>query len=190
MKKIIILLFFVFVLSFQNLFSQQSQIDSSYKKEWFISLSGGVQMSGIKSEDFISHNIAPALRFSGGVWFTPEIALQFGYKGFYFNTIADSVKHHYNYFFGEVLINLNNLFRNANDRKSKWSLIIHPGAGLFYNIYYGQPNICAHIGFLNKVDISIHINVFADISFIMGWDIYQGDEDILPSCMVGINYIF
>ena len=29
-----------------------------------------------------------------------------------------------------------------------------------------------------------------DVSFIIGWDIYQGDEDILPSAVLGASYSF
>ena len=66
---------------------------------------------------------------------------------------------------------------------SSWRRII-------YNVYYHRPNICAHIGVINQYEISKKISVFADISFIMGWDIYQGNDDILPSCVFGLNYSF
>lgn len=29
-----------------------------------------------------------------------------------------------------------------------------------------------------------------DVSFIVGWDIYQGVEDILPSIVLGASYSF
>jgi len=164
--------------------------DSNLSYNWFVSLNGGVQMSGIKDEDFIPQNIAPAFSLATGLWFTSEIALNFGYKGFYFNTIADKDKHHYNYYFGEVLLNVNNLIKGLQNRKNTWSVLFHPGAGLFYNVYYHRPNICAHIGVINQYEISKKISVFADISFIMGWDIYQGNDDILPSCVFGLNYSF
>ena len=31
-------------------------------------------------------------------------------------------------------------------------------------------------------------NIFLDISAIMAWDIYQGNEDILPSANIGLIY--
>lgn len=157
------------------------------KKTWFISSSVGIQMSGIKDEDFISHNRAPALLFNVGVWFTPEVALSVGYKGPYFNTIADNDKHHYNYINGEILLNVTELFMR-DDKKRKWSLIIHPGAGFFTNLYYGRPNVCLNVGIINSVKLSENINIYCDLGAIAGWDIYQGDDDILPSITFGVNY--
>jgi hypothetical protein len=170
------------------MYSQDQQNDIN--KSWFISTSAGLQMSGIKSEDFISSNIAPALSISGGLWFTPEIAVQIGYQGPYFNTISDDDKHRYLYFFGEVCFNINEIINGKRNNNSKWSLIIHPGAGYFYNNYYDQPNIVSHIGVSNNLLVAKQFSVFFDVEAIMGWDIYQGDADILPRCLAGLVYIF
>lgn len=43
----------------------------------------------------------------------PEIALQIGYKGYYFNAISDNDKHYYNFLYGEVLFNIIELFDNS-----------------------------------------------------------------------------
>lgn len=169
---------------------EMSNNDSSHKKQWFVSAAYGVQMSGIKDEDFIRKNIAPSVLLNAGLWFTPEIALQIGYKGPYFNTIADDDKHPYCFIFGEVLLNVNELINGAKENKSKWSLIIHPGAGYFYNKYYDRPNVCGNIGILNDMKIMNHLDVFIDVSFIVAWDIYQGDEDILPTAVFGLTYSF
>jgi hypothetical protein len=174
-------------------FSQEQQLaapEAIPKKVWFISTSIGVQMSGIKDEDFISKNIAPALTIGGGLWFTPEIALYFGYKGPYFNTIADDDKHYYNYFLGEVCFNMNEIINGVKKNQSKWSLLIHPGAGYFYNRYYERPNIVGHIGITNSLSVSNAVNIFIDLGVIVGWDIYQENDDILPSCTFGITYSF
>ncbi len=146
-------------------------------------------MSGIKPEDFISKNIAPAVNLGAGLWFTPEIAIQLGYKGPYFNTIADDDHHFYNYYYGSVPLNLTKMW--GEDKDKKWNLIFHPGAGLFENKYYGgRPNICADFGIINAFNIGHRINVFIDLSFIMGWDIYQGNDDILPNGTFGLSYFF
>ena len=158
------------------------------KKNWVFTFGSGIQMSGIKSEDFIRSNIAPVFNINIGKWVTPEVALQIGYKGFYFHTIADDSKHHYNFFYGEVLLNVNELFNGSEINKNKWNVIFHPGAGYFYNNFYNRPNICANIGIANKIEVLNHLEVFLDISAIMGWDIYQGNEDILPSCVLGLIY--
>ncbi len=168
-----------------------SQTDSNIvypQKQWYISTALGIQMSGIKPEDFISHNMVPSFQFGVGVWFTPEIALQLSYKGFYFNTIADEVKHSYDFFFGEVLLNINELILGKEAKKNRWSVVFHPGAGLFNNKYYNQINICGNIGIMNSYKINESLELFLDISTIVGWDIYQGDDDIIPSFGIGINY--
>jgi hypothetical protein len=173
-------------------FSQDKDIaDSShYTKNWFISASCGIQISGIKSEDFISSNVSPSFLLNAGVWFNPEIALQIGYKGSYFYTISDNDNHHYDFVFGEVLLNINELIVGNKSRRSSWSIIIHSGAGYFNNKYYDRPNICGILGLINNVKVLNRIDVFIDISAIIGWDIYQGDEDILPYWGFGVCYMF
>ena len=71
----------------------------------------------------------------------------------------------------------------------KWNFIFHPGGGYFYNHYYKRPNICANIGFLINRVFNETYNIFLDISAIMAWDIYQGNEDALPSLSIGIKMI-
>ena len=183
---ILLLLLSITALSQEDTFSNAS----NHKKQWFVSAAYGMQMSGIKDEDFISKNVAPAVSAGVGVWFTPEIALQLSYKGPHFNTIADDDKHPYYFIFGEVLLNMNEIYNGVRKNKSRWSLIVHPGAGYFYNTYYNQLNVCGNLGLLNKVKIRNHLDVFVDISFIVGWDIYQGDDDILPSAVLGLTYSF
>ncbi len=155
---------------------------------WFLSINYGFQMSGIKSEDFVSSNYSPLFNVTVGKWVSPLLALQIGYKGFYFNYIEDDVKHHYNYFYGEALFNLNNAIY-PNRINKNWSLLIHSGAGYFYNHVYGRANLCANIGIQNNYQLTDYFIATLDISSIIGWDIYQGDEDILPGITVGIAYL-
>ena len=185
---LLIILLLLSVTAFSQTADRNNRLSS--KKQWFVSAAYGVQMSGIKGEDFISKNVAPAILINTGVWFTPEIALQLGYKGPYFNTIADDDKHPYYFIFGEVLLNMNELINGRKENKSRWNLILHPGAGYFYNTYYDQLNVCGNLGVLNNIKIINHIEAFVDISFIVGWDIYQGDDDILPSAVMGLSYSF
>lgn len=189
LKNLFIFLFIFWVIN-GHAQDINSNYSSYYKKNWFISSGYGMQISGIKSKDFINSNVTPTLLLNTGVWFSPEIALQIGYKGFYFHTISDNDKHYYNFIYGEVLLNLNRIFNFANSIEGRWSLIIHPGAGYFYNNYYNRPNVCGNIGITNCVRITKKIDLFIDVSAIIGWDIYQGDEDILPSCIFGISYSF
>ena len=159
-------------------------------KNWFISSSYGVQISGIKSEDFVQSNVTPAFTLSMGRWISTEIALQIGYKSFYFHTIADNDRHYYNFIYGDVLFNINKIIDTKKTTKGKWNLIFHPGGGYFYNVYYKRANICANIGMKNSYKISNQVDIFVDISAIVAWDIYQGNEDILPSCEFGVSYLF
>ena len=159
-------------------------------KNWFVSYAYGVQISGIKSEDFVQSNITPAFTLCMGRWISPEIALQIGYKGSYFHTIADNDRHYYNFIYGDVLFNINKIIDTKKITKGKWNLIFHPGGGYFYNVYYKRANICANIGMKNSYKISNQVDIFVDISAIVAWDIYQGNEDILPSCEFGVSYLF
>jgi hypothetical protein len=153
----------------------------------YISLAAGAQMSGIKNEDFISHNIAPLMTVSAGKWFTPLLALQLGYRGNYYNTISDDKKHYYNYFFGETVFSLNKLV-NPKKQLSKFGILFHAGSGYFYNHDYDRPNICAHFGLSADYKLTEWLSTFINLSAIMGWDIYQGDEDILPGVLFGLSY--
>jgi len=183
---------FIVVLFFElslNMYSQSSFPDScKYSKTWFASSSIGIQISGIKDEDFIKSNVSLSYLFSGGVWFTPEIALQVSYKGFYFNYIGDKDKHYYDYIFGEVVLDVNEIL--TEKYQGNWHIHFHPGAGIFFNKYYNRPNVCANIGITNNFRLSKHFNLFLDISVIIGWDIYQGDDDIIPSSNLGLTYLF
>ncbi len=181
-----------FILSFLTVTKSQTQ-DTSYlieaKLSWFVSVNYGYQMSGIKSEDFVKSNYSPLFNSTLGKWFGPYLALQIGYKGFYFNYIGDDVKHHYNYYYGEAVINLNNAV-HPDRINTSWSLLLHTGVGYFYNHVYSRPNICANIGLQNNYQLTNHFQACLDISFIIGQDIYQGDEDILPGITFGVTYFF
>lgn len=165
--------------------SNQNEAENS----WFVSANYGYQMSGIKSEDFVSSNYTHLFNITFGKWFSSYLALQIGYKGFYFNYIRDDIKHHYNYYYGEAVINLNKAVQPKRINKS-WSLLLHAGAGYFYNHVYDRANIYANIGVQNTYQLTDKFQATLDISSIIGWDIYQGDEDILPGISLGIIYLF
>jgi len=157
--------------------------------EWQVSLNFGTQMSGIKDEDFVASNYAPLLNVSFGKWFSPILALQVGYKGWYFHQIIDDKKYRYGFYYAESVLNVPRLF-SAYSGSSGWSLYLKGGAGYFYNYHYDRPNVCADLGIANNYRLGDHFQASLDISAIMGWDIYQGNEDILPGITVGINYLF
>ena len=160
--------------------------DSLVYEKWFVSYSMGAQISGIKTEAFVSSNVSPAVTFCLGKWVSPEIALQVGFKGLYFHTISNDDKRYYNFIYGNVLFDVNKMGGMKNINR-KWNFIFYPGGGYFYNYYYNRPNICANIGFMSSGTFEGY-NIFLDISAIMAWDIYQGNEDILPSANIGLIY--
>lgn len=167
----------------------EKETTQDVRHEWQISVGIGTQMSGIKDEDFIGSNYSPLITITAGRWFAPSLALQVGYKGWYFNTISDEKKHYYGFYFGESVINVKALSRSYIDT-CKWRLYLHAGAGYFYNYDYERPNICAHLAISNNYRLAKHFLASLDISAILGWDIYQGDEDILPGITVGLCYLF
>ncbi len=169
--------------------SEENATQSHVWGDWQVTFRFGTQMSGIKDEDFIASNYAPLLNVTAGKWFSPSVALQIGYKGWYFNTISDDIKHNYGYYYGEAVLNVNSLFRHYNE-SGKWSLYLHAGSGYFYNHEYDRPNVCGDFGISNNYRISRMFLTSLDISAIVGWDIYQGDEDILPGISLGIAYLF
>ena len=182
----------IFLLVSSTIFSQteNSSFTSHFQKQFFVSTSIGIQISGIKKEDFISDNISPAFTITTGTWLTNKIGLQISYKGPYFYTIADNYKHKFNFIFGEVILNLNNIVNGDLLNKNRWSMILHSGPGYFYNNYFNKASLNANVGFMNNIKLTEHLNLFMDVSFVVGWDIYQGDEDILPSGVLGISFLF
>ena len=188
LKKCIFLFLMLFsiVIYAQN---ESIEIKNASEPDWFISAGLGVQMSGIKDEDFVGHNRAPLVNIMAGKWFSPELALQIGYKGPYYNAIADDKKHHYYFLYGEALMNINSFFKSYSSSDT-WRLLVHAGAGYYYNHDYSQPNVCANMGITNGFRISKCLQANLDVSAISGWNIYQGDEDILPGISAGILYLF
>lgn len=184
MKKITF--FIIFVLAFGTVFSQDSD---QIKKKWFFSGGGGIQISGYKKVDFVRENVAPSFLISTGIWLSPSIAIQANYKGYYFHTISDKDKHHFYFFFVEAKANFKKLFW-PKSKEYKLLILPHFGAGYFYNQYYKEPNFCSNIGLSTSQKIYSNFDIFLDISAVIGWDIYQGDEDILPTVIVGLNYNF
>lgn len=185
-------IFIILALLFtENSFAQKAgnRQSGSCWGPWQVSVSFGTQMSGIKDEDFVAGNYAPLLNVAAGKWFSPSIAVQVGYKGWYFHQIIDDNKYKYGYYYGEAVLNVNSLFRNY-DASRPWSLHLHGGSGYFYNYNYNRPNVCADGGITNNLRISGSFRASLDISAIVGWDIYQGDEDILPGITLGLSYLF
>tara|TARA_Y100000768_G_C23921423_1_gene655132 strand:+ start:765 stop:1322 length:558 start_codon:yes stop_codon:yes gene_type:complete len=183
-KKIKLLLGILLVSSFAY-----SQNDNK-KNSWFLSIDYGVQMSGIKSEDFISSNYSPVYRLSSGKWLNKYIGVQVGYQGRYFNTIENSDKRFYNFYYVEGILDIKNILKMSNSKNKVHELIFHGGFGYFQNQYYENSSIHSVLGASNNFFLTNKINLKIDISAILGWDIYQGNQDILPNSSIGLIYRF
>lgn len=164
-------------------------IKRNYRK-WFVSVAGGVQISGYKKVDFVSSNVSPLINIAAGKWFAPELAIRVGYKGPYFHTISNDEKNFYRYFYSEALFNISQLIAGRRPVEGRYAFLAYAGSGYFYNETYGRPNVCANLGISNNIRLLKGLSASFDISAIIGWDIYQGDEDILPGASVSISYAF
>jgi len=190
MKNLKIYILFLAFFNYSLAASSQDNDSVNYKKKWFIGLDLGVQMSGIKSEDFINSNYSPLIRLTTGKWFNKSIGIQFGYQGRYFNAIADNDKHYYNFYFVEGTLDAKNILGLKRVNNRVYELVFHGGFGLFQNRYYGNSSIHGVLGASNNFKISKKLKLKFDIGAIVGWDIYQGDEDILPSLSLGLLHVF
>jgi hypothetical protein len=135
----------------------------------------------------VRSNYTPLVNVTAGRWFVPYMGLQIGYKGHYFNYIGDDFRHHYNFFYGEALLNVHQLLQ---PQSKFWNLIIHAGAGYFHNHTYGHQNICANMGIQQQFRLFEKLHLVWDVSAIMGWDIYQENDDILPGTTIGLSWSF
>jgi hypothetical protein len=187
LRNALLIIFVFFIILPASGFTDGQKEQEEANKGLYLSFSAGMQMSGIKNEDFIASNYSPLLTLYAGKWFTPLLALQLGYRGNYFNTISHERKRYYKYFSGEAVFNLNYLF-SPQSKDQSLHVLLHAGSGYFYNHDYNRPNICAHLGLSGKYKLTKNLSAGINLSAIMGWDIYQGDEDILPAASIGIIY--
>lgn len=181
-KKILFL-----VITFFFIQTNYSQEDN---QKWFASLDVGVQMSGIKNEDFIKSNYSPLIKLSIGKWFNKSLGVQFGYQGRHFNTIENSDRRFYNFYFVEGIFDAKNILRISNTNKRVYELLFHIGFGYFQNQYYNNSTIHGVLGVSNNFVLTNNIKLKFDIGAIVGWDIYQGNDDILPNVSLGTIYTF
>lgn len=185
MKKYIVSVLLIFVTISSNILLAQSSGDVNIdtKKTTFVDLYLGTQVSGIRKEDYVSSNFAPFFQFSFGNWFTPYLALAVSYQGPYFNYISDNVKYNYLYIDGTAIFDINRLINK--EYNGLWNISLLGGSGYFYNYQYGRPNICATAGLITELKLKNNFSLKCKFSNIMGWDIYQGDEDVLTSFSIG-----
>jgi hypothetical protein len=61
------------------------------------------------------------------------------------------------------------------------------GGGLFDNKYYNRPNFVADVGLVSLIAIQNKTQLIFRINSILGWDLYQGDEDIIHAFTLGLK---
>ena len=187
--KSIILKAFLCILYVNLSYAQENTVEDTNDRQWFVGLDYGLMMSGIKDEDFVSSNYSPVIRVFVGKWFNKSIGVKTGYQGTYFKTIADDIRHPYNFFYGELMFDVKNVFFDQKEKRF-YRPVAHLGPGYFYNFVYRRGNIHGVLGMSNYFSFLKNLEVNFDVSAIIGWDIYQGDSDILPSISLGVSYNF
>ena len=168
-KEIILLLIFVLICDFSS--SQTS------KKFLFTSISVGTHMSGIKKQDFIHSNFSPLYSCILGVKLKNEIEIITTYRGYNFKYINDSANHNFHFLSFSAKTTLSKITSSSLSLHEKINFSI--GGGILKNNFADKYNLCLDIASfykfleLEKFDISLILNS------IVGWKIYQHNEDIL-----------
>jgi len=186
LKYLIIYLLF---LIFSNISFAQVLQEEVIQNKWYVNASLGLQMSGIKDEDFVSTNYTPLFNAAIGNHLSDIMALQIGYKGFFFNYIDDNYKHYYYYLYIETVFNPITAFISSGVNRD-WNILPHIGIGIFNNNFLHKSQACLNLGIQCNYSISHNFDISLDVSSIVGWRIYQKDEDIIPGIIVGITYSF
>jgi hypothetical protein len=148
----------------------------------FIGLEIGAQLSGIRKEDFVSNNISPRVNIYIGKELNSVLSIQGGYEGFYFNTIANSDRRCYNYY-NLKLQHLLFLSRTNSNNQIGFQI----GGGLFDNNHYNRPNLVGDVGLVGLIAVQNKTQLIFRINSILGWDLYQGDEDIINAFTLGLK---
>jgi len=189
-KAFISIIVLVFALNVENpLWGQTSDsIKFNRDKKWYLDLYFGVQVSGIRKEDYVASNFSPYIQLSAGKLLTPYLALALNYQGPYFNFIGNSFKHKYVYVGCDANININRFFTENNT--GLWNINVFVGSGLLYNNFYKKTNFCINAGLINEIKIKNDISLKFKVSAIIGHSIYQEDKDILPNISLGISKKF
>lgn len=184
-----ILVSFVLVSGLMSAGAQSNEKEREKSKNWFVSLEYGMQMSGIKNEDFVPSNYSPVYSLLIGREISPNFAVQIGYQGRYFRAISNKLRYNYNFYFVEGMVNMINLILGKK-ADLKYNLLLHLGPGYFYHQIYDRVDIHWNVGGSNHFNLSDNFILKIDASAIVGWDIYQGNSDILPNISFGVIYGF
>lgn len=141
----------------------------------YIGIGYGIQMSGIKPQDFVISNYSPIVDLIIGNEIARNISIEIGYEGNYFKTIANDEKHYYSFYKGALS------FEPSIYSKKNFITRIILGYGLLDNHFYGRPSFLASVGAAVTCKVTNATYCGLKVNCRLGWDIYQNDEDILNS---------
>lgn len=187
-KNLLIVIVSIFILSLCSSKQLNAQtLEKIDKHSFFIDLYGGTQVSGIRKMDYIASNFAPYFQVGIGKWIVPCLALSINYDGPYFHLLGHKDKHYYHYINGELIANFSNFLKIDSKYFNLYGIV---GSGLFINKFKNQNNICAVLGLVNEFILNEGWSIKIKSTTIMGWDIYQGDEDAVTNYSIGVSKQF
>jgi hypothetical protein len=162
----------------------QSKGESKLLADVFVQVRGGVQFSGARKADVIKSNFIEVYSVGLGKIISPYFKIFIGIEGRRFLYLKDDFDHEYSYLYGSNIIKL------ARNESFISDFELTVGSGLFMNYFYQRPNICGHLGLIYTKEVSPDVSISIGIKSLVGWDIYQGDDDILNSINLGFRKYF
>jgi len=153
----------------------------------FLFFGVGPQVSGIRKEDYVYSNVSPKLRLVYGKRVNEKFDVALGFEGMYFKMILNQDKRYYNYW---NLLLSQEIYAIELGAEKKIKFKLSTGGGLLNNIYFNQ------LGFVGEIGVNLEIVSFNNNRIviypnsIMGWDLYQGDNDIINGILLGYSIEF
>jgi hypothetical protein len=188
-KKNIANLVLLFISAFTiSTSAQNTNNNSTHKKEnLYFDAFIGTQVSGIRSEDYVTSNFAPYFQVSVGKILSDKFSVNINFQGPYFNFIGDDYKHNYQFLGSDLLLDLFKAFNKSYC--GNWNLYLFAGPGLLFNNYINKTNFCISGGLITEYRYKT-IGFKFKVSAIAGFKIYQHDRDALTNTSIGISKYF
>ena len=178
-----IIIFLAFLFSSFDMIAQ-SKGETKLLTNVFIQVRGGGQFSGARKVDLIKSNFTEVSSLGLGKVISPYFKILIGIEGRRFLYINDNFDHEYIYLYGSNIIKL----AKYESFFSDFELTV--GSGLFMNYFYRRPNICAHLGLAYTKEVSHSVSFSIGMKSVVGWDLYQGDDDIINSMNISVRKYF
>lgn len=145
----------------------------------------GMQISGIKDEDFRFSNLSPLINLVFSYSISEYSAVKLSYKGLYFKYILDDINHKYHFIYISFSLNtLNSFYKSFLG--NRFNSTFYLGSGIFHNYHRDKTQFCIDIGGQLNYELVKNLFLNFDISSIAGWKIYQDNYDILPALSIGL----